>query len=99
MVPDFTKIKINTSDFEYSNNVTWVAPEGIEIKKAYKKADVEHIKHLNGLPGISPYMRGPYPTMYIQRPWTIRQYAVSLQPKTQMLFIDAICLLGKRVYL
>jgi methylmalonyl-CoA mutase len=75
MVPDFTKIKINTSDFEYSNNVTWVAPEGIEIKKAYEKADVEHIKHLNGLPGISPYMRGPYPTMYIQRPWTIRQYA------------------------
>jgi methylmalonyl-CoA mutase len=75
MVPDFTKIKINTSDFEYSNNVTWVAPEGIEIKKAYKKADVESIKHLNGLPGISPYMRGPYPTMYIQRPWTIRQYA------------------------
>jgi len=41
MVPDFTKIKINTSDFEYSNNVTWVAPEGIEIKKAYEKADVE----------------------------------------------------------
>jgi methylmalonyl-CoA mutase len=75
MVPDFTKIKINTSDFEHSNNVTWVAPEGIEIKKAYKKADVESIKHLNGLPGISPYMRGPYPTMYIQRPWTIRQYA------------------------
>ena len=75
MVPDFTKIKINTSDFEYSNNVTWVAPEGIEIKKAYKKADVESIKHLNGLPGISPYIRGPYPTMYIQRPWTIRQYA------------------------
>ena len=49
--------------------------KGIEIKKAYKKADVESIKHLNGLPGISPYMRGPYPTMYIQRPWTIRQYA------------------------
>jgi methylmalonyl-CoA mutase len=75
MIPDFTKIKINTSNFEYSNNVTWVAPEGIEIKKAYTKADVESIEHLNGLPGISPYMRGPYPTMYIQRPWTIRQYA------------------------
>ena len=52
-----------------------MAPEGIEIKRAYKKEDLEDIKHLDGLPGISPYMRGPYPTMYIQRPWTIRQYA------------------------
>jgi len=52
-----------------------VAPEGIEIKRAYKKEDLEDIKHLDGLPGISPYVRGPYPTMYIQRPWTIRQYA------------------------
>ena len=75
MVPDFTKIKINTPDFKYSDEVAWVAPEGIEIKKVYKKEDVEGIKHLNGLPGISPFMRGPYPTMYIQRPWTIRQYA------------------------
>ena len=54
MVPDFTKIQINTSDFEYSNNVTWVDTEGIEIKKACEKDDVEHIKHLNGLPDISP---------------------------------------------
>lgn len=49
--------------------------EGIDVKKQYTKADIEHLKHLNFIAGIAPNLRGPYSTMYVQKPWTIRQYA------------------------
>jgi methylmalonyl-CoA mutase len=50
-------------------------PEGIELKRLYEAADLADCTHLGPLPGQPPYVRGPYPTMYVQRPWTIRQYA------------------------
>lgn len=53
--------------------LTWKTPEGIYIKPLYSKADT--LEHEDELPGKYPYTRGPYPTMYAQRPWTIRQYA------------------------
>ena len=53
----------------------WMTPEGIEVAPSYSPADLEDVDHLNGLPGIPPFVRGPYPTMYAARPWTIRQYA------------------------
>ena len=49
--------------------------EGIDIKPVYTKDDVESVSHMNDLPGIAPNTRGPYPTMYVARPWTVRQYA------------------------
>ena len=49
--------------------------EGIDIKPVYEKEDVETVAHLNEYPGITPNTRGPYPTMYVTRPWTVRQYA------------------------
>ena len=49
--------------------------EDIELKASYTKADVEHLEHLNFIAGMPPFLRGPYATMYVQRPWTIRQYA------------------------
>ncbi|MGO1751677.1 MAG: methylmalonyl-CoA mutase [Psychroflexus sp.] len=49
--------------------------EGISIKKKYSEKDLKEINHLNFAAGISPYLRGPYSTMYVRRPWTIRQYA------------------------
>ncbi|MEM9599457.1 MAG: methylmalonyl-CoA mutase [Pseudomonadota bacterium] len=54
---------------------SWESPEGINVAAAYGPADLEGRDHLNGYPGLEPYIRGPYPTMYVQRPWTIRQYA------------------------
>ncbi|XP_006000985.1 methylmalonyl-CoA mutase, mitochondrial [Latimeria chalumnae] len=51
----------------------WHTPEGISIKPLYTKRDTEDL--LEELPGVNPYTRGPYPTMYTYRPWTIRQYA------------------------
>ncbi|AOV07800.1 methylmalonyl-CoA mutase [Lysinibacillus sphaericus] len=49
--------------------------EGIPILPVYEKEDIKNVQHLNDLPGIAPNTRGPYPTMYVTRPWTVRQYA------------------------
>src|SRR5213079_1648159 len=53
----------------------WLTPEGIPVKPAYSEADLSGIDFLDTWPGIAPYLRGPYATMYVRRPWTIRQYA------------------------
>ncbi|WP_108650294.1 methylmalonyl-CoA mutase [Dongshaea marina] len=50
-------------------------PEGIEVKPLYTAEDLENLETQNTMPGLAPYVRGPYPTMYAGRPWTIRQYA------------------------
>src|SRR5256885_5995371 len=53
----------------------WLTPEGILVKPGYSEADLEGIDFLETWPGVAPYLRGPYPTMYVNQPWTIRQYA------------------------
>ncbi len=53
----------------------WITPEGIEVRPRYTAADRPDAAQLSTMPGFPPYLRGPYPTMYVQRPWTIRQYA------------------------
>jgi methylmalonyl-CoA mutase len=53
----------------------WHSPEGIEIRPLYTSADLEGLDALATWPGLPPYLRGPYPTMYATQPWTIRQYA------------------------
>jgi methylmalonyl-CoA mutase len=54
---------------------TWTTPEGIEVKQAYGAADVNGLDFLDTWPGAAPFLRGPYPAMYVTQPWTIRQYA------------------------
>ena len=53
----------------------WETPEGIPHRPLYTAADLADVKHLDSLPGFPPFVRGPYPTMYVQKPWTVRQYA------------------------
>lgn len=53
----------------------WMTPEGIPVKGRYGPEDREGIEFLDTYPGIAPFLRGPYPTMYVTQPWTIRQYA------------------------
>ncbi len=53
----------------------WDAPEGIAVKNLYTPADLEGLDALDTYPGLSPFLRGPYPAMYTTQPWTIRQYA------------------------
>ena len=53
----------------------WETPEGIGVKPLYGAADVAGLDFLGTYPGIAPFLRGPYPTMYVNQPWTVRQYA------------------------
>ena len=55
--------------------LTWNTPEGIAVKPLYTAEDLTGLKHLDSLPGIAPFVRGPRATMYAGRPWTVRQYA------------------------
>ena len=77
-LPDFASI-----DWQAPQNAApdgasapeWMTPEGIPVKPAYGEGDVTGLDFLDTYPGIAPYLRGPYPTMYVNQPWTIRQYA------------------------
>ena len=75
MTPDFTKIDLGALTQTERKGTAWTSPEGIDIKAAYGPADTAGLDHLNTYPGLAPFIRGPYPTMYAQRPWTVRQYA------------------------
>lgn len=56
-------------------NTKWTTPEQIVVKEKYQYKDLDGVIHLGTLPGAPPYVRGPYASMYVGRPWTIRQYA------------------------
>jgi methylmalonyl-CoA mutase len=58
-----------------ANGSTWLTPEGIPVKPIYGPNDLAGLDFLDTYPGIPPYLRGPYPTMYVTQPWTVRQYA------------------------
>lgn len=66
---------VNDIQAENKNTNTFETAEGIHIKSVYQKKDIENVAHLNFAAGFPPFLRGPYATMYVQRPWTIRQYA------------------------
>ncbi|MGH6923487.1 MAG: methylmalonyl-CoA mutase, partial [Propylenella sp.] len=53
----------------------WLAPEGIAVKQSYRAKDIAGRAGIDSVPGLPPYLRGPYPTMHVEKPWTIRQYA------------------------
>src|SRR5947199_4812179 len=76
-IPDFAEIAFEkVAAAESGGNVEpWLTPEGILVKSSYNEADLAGIDFLDTWPGIPPYLRGPYPTMYVNQPWTIRQYA------------------------
>jgi methylmalonyl-CoA mutase len=57
------------------DSLVWHAPEGIDVKPLYTKADMQGLLWADTMPGVEPFIRGPQPTMYAGRPWTIRQYA------------------------
>ena len=65
------------------SDLIWTTPEGIPVKPLYTAADLEGLSHLNTLPGFAPYLRGPRATMYVQRPWTLRQYAGMLPEEVE----------------
>ena len=65
----------NSAKNQVSYNETFETAEGINLKQNYSKSDIENLEHLDFAAGFAPNLRGPYATMYVRRPWTIRQYA------------------------
>jgi methylmalonyl-CoA mutase len=77
MRPDFSKIafKVNAATGSAALGEEWLSPEHIAIKQSYTREDLAGLEHLDFAAGLPPYLRGPYSTMYVMQPWTIRQYA------------------------
>ncbi|MBT5913535.1 MAG: methylmalonyl-CoA mutase, partial [Rhodospirillaceae bacterium] len=82
IIPDFTTLNLEDigddlgiSGVTQSSSKNWKTPEGIDVKDLYSEDDLKSLDFLDGWPGFAPYTRGPYPTMYVTKPWTIRQYA------------------------
>ena len=78
--PDFNKVDLRQIASSSAKTVTqsgqlFRTNEGIDVKTLYTGKDTENLSHLTDLPGIAPNTRGPYPTMFVSRPWTVRQYA------------------------
>ncbi|HEY0328752.1 MAG TPA: methylmalonyl-CoA mutase, partial [Rhodopseudomonas sp.] len=91
MIPNFSEISLTQAKNSASyaeweakvcaetgkglDEMLWETPEKIGVKPLYTASDLDGIDHLHTMPGMPPYKRGPYPTMYVTKPWTIRQYA------------------------
>ena len=85
MKPNFKEINIQSDGFtptnvdewnnKNENKSEWLTSEQIPVKPVYTKQDLEGMEHLDYAAGLPPFLRGPYSTMYVMRPWTIRQYA------------------------
>ncbi len=76
-IPDFDAIAFADAEVPPTAAAPepWLTPEGIPVKPVYGPDDVAGLDFLDTYPGIAPYLRGPYPTMYVTQPWTVRQYA------------------------
>jgi len=75
-IPDFAKVAFAEAPCPAAASASpWLTPEGIAVKSVYEARDVEGLAGVDTYPGIPPLLRGPYPTMYVTQPWTIRQYA------------------------
>src|SRR5436309_1958464 len=76
-IPDFSTVDVASSAIAAppAHAEPWRTPEGIAVKPAYGPDDLAGLDFLDTYPGLPPFLRGPYPTMYVTQPWTIRQYA------------------------
>jgi len=79
-IPNFADVPLRTDRRAdaaplLDDSLVWNTPESIPVKPLYTAADLREVNHLDTLPGMPPFLRGPYPTMYVLRPWTVRQYA------------------------
>ncbi|KQL34296.1 methylmalonyl-CoA mutase [Psychrobacillus sp. FJAT-21963] len=72
---NIVKVLERTTKQFKNESISFLTNEGIELKQTYNESDIENLVHIKDLPGIAPNTRGPYPTMYVAKPWTVRQYA------------------------
>ncbi len=72
---DWRELAVKERKGKSLDELNWETPEGITVKPLYSAEDLENVTHLDSLPGMAPFVRGPKATMYAGRPWTVRQYA------------------------
>ena len=75
MRPDLSRLEFSSKTSEFKADLVWETPEQIAIPDSFEAEQIHSLPHVGFSAGIPPYLRGPYASMYIQRPWTIRQYA------------------------
>src|SRR5271166_5370813 len=76
-IPDFSSVPFGPASSPIDARVMriWTTPEGVDVKSVYGPRDRDGLDLSSAWPGLPPYLRGPYPTMYVNQPWTVRQYA------------------------
>jgi methylmalonyl-CoA mutase len=75
-IPDFSSVPFADAPLSApADGAPWLTPEAIAVKPLYTAADRDGLEAIDSFPGAAPFLRGPYPTMYVNQPWTIRQYA------------------------
>ena len=77
-IPDFSTLAFQNAavpDFGTEQQAPWITPESIAVKSSYEERDRAGLAAVDSFPGMVPFLRGPYPTMYVNQPWTVRQYA------------------------
>ncbi|WP_193171919.1 methylmalonyl-CoA mutase [Nisaea nitritireducens] len=76
-IPDFSTVSLGkpATGGSAADSSVWETPERIAVKPLYTAEDIEGLDFLKTWPGLPPFLRGPYPTMYVNKPWTVRQYA------------------------
>jgi methylmalonyl-CoA mutase len=72
---DWSERALQESNAASLDELDWLTPEGIAVKPVYTAADLVALEHVGSMPGFEPFVRGPRATMYVGRPWTVRQYA------------------------
>jgi len=87
-IPDFSEQAFTQAAVEDDaiSDEDRLTPEGIAVRPIYRAKDLEGLDWLDTFPGAAPFLRGPYPTMYVERPWTIRQYAGFSTPEASNAF-------------
>ncbi len=83
---DFDAVHAHASPRAGDGGAAWDTPERIPQQPVYVASDLAGVSHLGTLPGFAPFVRGPYPTMYVEKPWTVRQYAGFSTPEDSNAF-------------
>ena len=94
--PDLSRTQHATDATSAQTRSDWQTLEGIDIKGGYESADTDGLGYVDTYPGMSPFVRGPYPSMYVSRPWTIRQYAGFSTAKESNAFYRANLAAGQK---
>lgn len=95
---DFSGLKYTPTTSKSTPSIEKLELDNLEVKSVYTAEDTEKLPYQDNLPGIPPFKRGPYTTMYVRKPWTIRQYAGFSTAEESNAFYKRNLAAGQRVF-